>query len=86
VLVLRRDAVALRGAARGAGIAVPDAYSDADAYSHADPHAAVAVYLVVEPASAAGARRFVVFVVRVRVGLVVFVRIPGQLTGVARPC
>jgi hypothetical protein len=74
VLVLRRDAVALRGAARRAGVTVGHAYSDADPHSdaHSDAHAhAHAVYLLVEPASAAGARRFVVFVVRFGFGFVV---------------
>jgi hypothetical protein len=72
VLVLRRDAVALRGAARGAGVTVGHAYSDADPHPDAD-----AVHLVLEPAAGA-ATRFVV-VLRVRLGLVVrvFVRSSG---------
>jgi hypothetical protein len=74
VLVLRRDALALRGAARGAGVTVGHAYSDAD--PHSDAHAD-AVYLLVEPASAAGARRFVVFVVRFGLVVRVLVRSRG---------
>lgn len=77
--------MALRGAARGAGIAVPDTYAD----TYADPHAdadADAFYLLVEPASAAGARRFVVFVVRLGLVVRVLVRPRGQLAQVARPC
>jgi hypothetical protein len=89
VLVLRRDAVALRGAARGAGVAVSYSYSYPDADSHPD---ADAVYLDVEPAPGAVACRLglVVFPVRLffSVRLVVLVRPRrGPLTGVARvPC
>jgi hypothetical protein len=84
VLVLRRDAVALRGAARGAGVAVSYSYAYPDADSHPD---ADAVYLDVEPAPGAVASRLVLVVFPVRLGLVVLVRPRGPLTGVARvPC
>jgi hypothetical protein len=88
VLVLGRDTVALRGAARGADVAV--SYSYSYSYSYAHPHAdshpdADAVDLDLEPAPGPVACHLVLVVFPVR--LVVLVRPRGQLTGVARvPC
>lgn len=74
--------MALRGAARGADVAVTHSYSYA--HPHADSYPD-AVDLDLEPAPGAVACRLVLVAFPVR--LVVLVRPRGQLTGVARvPC